>query len=88
MIESCCARGLISGVVPSCRYRTRPLCADLSSPISGMHCDLLQELLLGANPATDNSEAFTEVARPAQQARPGLDIVWRAAGGGTDQPPI
>jgi hypothetical protein len=46
----------------------------------------LQVLLLGANPESDASnEPFVEAAKEVMRARPGLDVVWRAAAGGMDQ---
>lgn len=45
----------------------------------------LQVLMLGANPATDRSDSFAEAALEVMRARPGLDVVVRAAGGGMEQ---
>ena len=45
-----------------------------------------QVLLLGANPGSDaTNPAFAEAAQDVMRARPGLDVVWRVAGGGLEQ---
>ena len=41
----------------------------------------MQVLLLGANPGCDDAEEFADVVRLVQAARPGVDVVFRAAAG-------